>query len=160
MLAQAARFFGAEAALPRYLFCEMSGWRFKLLYDGACPLCRREARFLQKRDRRGRLAFEDIAAPGFDPAVYHTTREALMGVIHGVFPDGRIVCRMEVFREAYRAVGLGWLLAPTGWPGLRRLADWGYELFARHRTAIGGIVGRRCESRACVIPRRKPPAAS
>ena len=137
----------------------MSEWRFKLLYDGGCPLCRREARFLQKRNRRGRLAFEDIAAPDFDPAVYQTTREDLMGVIHGVFPDGRIVCKVEVFREAYRAVGLGWLLAPTGWPGLRRLADCGYEWFARHRMAIGSFFGRKCESGACGISRRKPPAA-
>ncbi|MEI9864440.1 MAG: DCC1-like thiol-disulfide oxidoreductase family protein [Limisphaerales bacterium] len=27
----------------------MNEWRFKLLYDGDCPLCQREARFLQRR---------------------------------------------------------------------------------------------------------------
>jgi len=48
----------------------MDFWRFKLLYDGKCPLCRREASFLQKRNRPGWLTFEDITAPGFDPAVY------------------------------------------------------------------------------------------
>ena len=126
-----------------------NSWRFKLLYDGGCPLCRREARFLQNRNRHGWLAFEDIAAPGFDPAVYRTTREELMGVIHGVFPDGRIVRKLAVFREAYRAIGLGWLLAPTGWPGLRWLADRGYEWFARNRIFIGGLFGRACESQTC-----------
>jgi predicted DCC family thiol-disulfide oxidoreductase YuxK len=130
----------------------MNAWRFKLLYDGDCPLCRREALFLQRRNRQGRLAFEDIAAPGFDPAAYHTTREELMGVIHGVFPDGRMVKKMEVFREAYRAIGLGWLLAPTGWPGLRRLADCGYEWFARNRVAIGRRLGRNCETGTCPAP--------
>jgi predicted DCC family thiol-disulfide oxidoreductase YuxK len=55
----------------------MNDWRFKLLYDGECPLCRREARWLQSRNRRDLLAFEDICAPGFDPALYHTTREEL-----------------------------------------------------------------------------------
>jgi predicted DCC family thiol-disulfide oxidoreductase YuxK len=129
----------------------MNQWRFKLLYDGECPLCRREARFLQARNRHGRLAFEDITAPGFDPAVYHTTRENLMGVIHGVFPDGRMVQRVAVFREAYRAVGLGWLLAPTAWPGLSWLADLAYQWFARHRLAIGKFFGRDCESGACAI---------
>jgi len=89
----------------------MREWRFKLLYDGECPLCLREVRFLNKLNRHGLLAFEDITAPGFDPQIYGTTREELMGVIHGVFPDGRMVRKMEVFREAYRAVGLGW---PTG----------------------------------------------
>lgn len=139
----------------------MNQWRFKLLYDGDCPLCQREARFLQKRNRHGWLAFEDIAAPNFDPAVYHTTREELMGVIHGVFPDGRMVQKVEVFREAYRAIGLGWLLAPTGWPVLRWLTDRSYEWFARHRLGIVKIFGRTCETGTCaVIPPANQPAIS
>ena len=133
----------------------MNNWRFKLLYDGECPLCRREAHWLQSRNRHGLLAFEDICAPGFDPALYHTTREELMGVIHVFFPDGRIVRKVEVFRQAYRAVGLGWVLAPTGWPGLRWLADRGYEWFARHRIQIGRIFGRKCNSGSCEVAQGK-----
>jgi predicted DCC family thiol-disulfide oxidoreductase YuxK len=135
----------------------MNQWRFKLLYDGECPLCRREARFLGNRNRNGSLVFEDISAPEFDPAVYHKTREELMGVIHGVFPDGRIVKKMAVFREAYRAIGLGWVLAPTAWPGLRWLVDRGYEWFARNRIAIGRILGRQCDSNTCAMPVSKHP---
>ncbi len=135
----------------------MNQWRFKLLYDGDCPLCQREARFLQSRNRHGWLAFEDIAAPGFDAAAYGTTQAALMGVIHGVFPDGRMVQKVAVFREAYRAIGLGWLLAPTAWPGLRWLADLGYEWFARHRMDIGRLLGRHCETGACAVPLSKTP---
>jgi len=78
-----------------------------------------------------------------------------MGVIHGVFPDGRIVSRMEVFREAYRAVGLGWLLAPTRWPVLRWLSDCGYEWFARNRISIGKWFGRKCDAGNCAIPNGK-----
>jgi predicted DCC family thiol-disulfide oxidoreductase YuxK len=136
----------------------MNTWRFKLLYDGECPLCRREADFLRRRDRHGALAFADIADPGFDPAAYHTTRAELMGVIHGVFPDGRMVRKVAVFREAYRAVGLGWLLAPTCWPGLRWFADAGYEWFARHRLAIGKFFGRNCATGTCAAPAPKPSA--
>jgi predicted DCC family thiol-disulfide oxidoreductase YuxK len=119
-------------------------------------LCRREAAFLQRRNAGGALAFEDISAPDFNPAVYHLTREQLMGVIHGVYPDGRVTSKMSVFREAYRAIGWGWLLAPTGWPGLRWLADRGYEWFARHRLAIGRWLGRKCERDACAGPTSKP----
>jgi len=133
----------------------MNHWRFKLLYDGDCPLCRREARFLEKRNRNGWLAFEDIAAPGFNPALYGATQEELMSVIHGVFPDGRLVQRVAVFREAYRAIGLGWVLAPTAWPGLRWLADRGYEWFARNRMGIGKWLGRGCDSAACVPAQSK-----
>ena len=78
-----------------------------------------------------------------------------MGVIHGVFPDGRLIQRVFVFREAYRAVGLGWVLAPTAWPGLHWLADLGYEWFARNRMAIGKLFGRPCDSETCINPRPK-----
>ena len=135
----------------------MNDWRFKLLYDGECPLRLREARWLRGRDRRGHLAFEDICSHSFDPAIYHKTHEELMGVIHGVYPDGRIVCKLAVLREAYRTIGLGWLLAPTGWPGLRWISDRGYEWFARNRIAIGRIFGRKCDSGSCDAADRKSP---
>ena len=54
-------------------------------------------------------------------------------------------------------IGLGWLLAPTGWPGLRWLFDHGYEWFARNRIAIGRIFGRKCDSGVCdVVGGKKP----
>jgi predicted DCC family thiol-disulfide oxidoreductase YuxK len=132
----------------------MSEWGLKLLYDGQCPFCRREARWLQRRDRHGRLVFEDITAPDFDPSRYGVTSEEVMGVMHGVFPDGRIVRKVEAFRQAYRAVGLGWLLAPTGWPVLRWICDWLYWLFARHRVWLGRIVGGSCATGKCDVSAR------
>jgi predicted DCC family thiol-disulfide oxidoreductase YuxK len=129
----------------------MSDWQFKLLYDGECPMCRREANWLRRRSRDGRLVFEDISAPDFDAARYGLTNAQVMGVMHGVFPDGRIVTKVEAFRQAYQLVGLGWVLAPTRWPLLRNLADWGYEWFARNRVVIGRWLGSRelCESDRC-----------
>ena len=142
----------------------MSEWRFKLLYDGHCPMCRREVQWLQRRNRDGHLAFEDISAPGFDPSRYGITHEEVMGFMHGVFPDGRIVRKVEVFRQAYRAVGLGWLLAPTGWPVLRWISDWSYGMFARHRVSIGRFLGGdSCEPGICDVATRAktdPPGAA
>ena len=105
----------------------------ELLYDGACPLCSREVATLRRRDRAGRIALTDIAAPGFDPGRYGLDRDRVMRRIHGVLPDGRVVEGMEVFRRAYAAVGLGWLVAPSRWPGIGRLFDRAYEVFARNR---------------------------
>ena len=48
--------------------------RLKLLYDGECPFCRREVEWLRRRDHEGKLALEDIADPGFDPAQYGLSR--------------------------------------------------------------------------------------
>ena len=133
----------------------MSEWKFKLLYDGQCPMCRREANWLRRRSRDGQLAFEDISTPDFDPSRYGLTHEQVMGVMHGIFPDGRIVTKVAAFREAYRLVGLGWLLAPTGWPGLRGLANWGYEWFARNRVSIGRFFGGdQCENGRCDVSAR------
>jgi predicted DCC family thiol-disulfide oxidoreductase YuxK len=133
----------------------MNEWKFKLLYDGQCPMCRREANWLMRRNRAGHLAFEDISRPEFDPARHGLTHSQVMGVMHGVFPDGRIVTKVEAFRQAYRLVGLGWLLAPTGWPGLRGIADWGYERFARNRVVIGRFFGGdQCETDRCDVSRK------
>lgn len=137
----------------------MNKWRFKLLYDGECPFCLLEVRWLQRWNRHGHLAFEDVSSPDFDSTQYRTTREELLGVIHGVFPDGRIVRKVEVFRQAYRAIGLGWLLAPTGWPVLRWIFDGLYAVFARYRVPIGRVFGRSCASGTCHVPNRKPPHA-
>ena len=127
-------------------------WQIKLLYDGDCPLCSREIRFLERRDRgRGRIQLEDIAAPAFDPGVYGLDASQVMARIHGVLPDGTVVEGVEVFRRAYAAVGLGWLLAPTRWPGLRGLADRGYRMFARNRLRWTGR-SAACERGACQKP--------
>jgi predicted DCC family thiol-disulfide oxidoreductase YuxK len=132
----------------------MSEWRFKVLYDGECPLCRREVDWLKRRDKYGRLACEDISAPGFDASRYGVAREDAMGVMHGVFPDGRLVRKVEAIREAYRTVGLGWLVAPTGWPVFRSFFELLYALFARYRMPIGRLFGRRCDAGKCDVASR------
>jgi predicted DCC family thiol-disulfide oxidoreductase YuxK len=127
-------------------------WRFKVLYDGECPFCRLEARWLGHLGRTGSLVLEDIATPDFDPSRYGTTLPALMGSLHGVFPDGRQTTGMETFRQAYSAVGLGWIAAPTGWPVLRVFFDLLYRLFARYRVKMGRLFGRSCAGDRCGLP--------
>ena len=112
-------------------------WQLRVLIDGECPLCRREGRFMERLDAgRGRLIIEDITRPDFDPAAYGVTMDQLIGAIHGVLPDGKLVTGMEVFRRAYRELGMGWLLAPTGWHILRPAFDAFYRWFARNRLRI------------------------
>lgn len=126
-------------------------WQIRVLYDGECPLCTREIRFLERCDRgRGRVDFEDIAAPAFDPTVYGLDTDALMARIHGVLPDGSVVEGLEVFRRVYAGVGLGWLVAPTRWPILRSVTELAYRVFASNRLRWTGRAPR-CESTVCEV---------
>ncbi len=124
---------------------------FTILIDGACPLCRHEANLLRRLDRgRGRLDLIDIASPRFEPAGLGVTLDQVMGSIHGLTRDGRLVWGVEVFRRAYAAVGWGWLWAPTGWPILRPVFDAAYGWFARRRLWLTGRQ-RRCDVGTCRV---------
>jgi predicted DCC family thiol-disulfide oxidoreductase YuxK len=111
-----------------------------LLFDGACPLCRREVETLRSRDQgNGRICFVDIDAPDDDPAAHGgiSYREA-MGRIHALGADGRVIVDVAAFREAYRLVGLGWLYAPTTWPWLKPVVDGIYGHWAAWRLKLTG----------------------
>ena len=121
------------------------------LHDGECPLCAREVAMLRRLDRgRGRLAFDDIAAPAFDASRYGRSQAELMARIHGLLADGTVIEGVEVFRRAYAAVGLGWLVAPTRWPLLRPLSDAAYRWFARNRLRLTGR-NEACATDRCSV---------
>lgn len=130
----------------------MSAYPLRILVDGECPLCAREGRVLERLDNgRGRLILDNIAAESFDPTSYGLTHDAVMGAIHGVLPDGSVVVGMEVFRRAYRAVGLGWLLAWTAWWPMRPMVDRFYRWFAKNRMRLTGRGDACCDTGRCRI---------
>ena len=107
-----------------------------LFYDAACPVCALEMDHLRARNAAGRLVFVDISAADFEPARWGFTRSELDAEIHAIGADGVVHRGMRVLREAYAAVGLGWVLRPTGITLLRPIFDSAYRHFARHRRAI------------------------
>jgi predicted DCC family thiol-disulfide oxidoreductase YuxK len=115
---------------------------------------------LRRLDKRARIEFEDIASPGFDAARYGLDQQGVMARIHAVLPDGSVIEGMEVFRRAYGAVGLGWLLAPSRWPGIGRLFDAAYRSFARNRLRWTGRAQPECEAGHCEAAPRPAPRGS
>ncbi|HEY9887012.1 MAG TPA: DUF393 domain-containing protein [Candidatus Obscuribacterales bacterium] len=115
-------------------------WQIKLLYDGDCPLCLREVNFLRKKDAgRGRVQFVDIADDGYDPAEHGGVDFATaMGRIHAVLADGTVIKNVEVFRQIYSILGIGWLYAPTRWPLIGPMVDALYDLWADWRLKMTG----------------------
>ncbi|MGB3203016.1 MAG: DUF393 domain-containing protein [Nodosilinea sp.] len=128
------------AATPAAAAQNATAWKIKLLYDGDCPLCLREVNFLRKKDNgRGLVAFSDIAADDYRPEENGGVDFATaMGRIHAVLPDGTTIKNVEVFRQVYKALGIGWIYAPTAWPIIGPLVDWVYGLWANWRLAVTG----------------------
>jgi len=120
----------------------------KIYYDGECPLCKKEMFFLKKRDRSNLLELVDISSPYFNPITLGKTKDQLMARIHGMLNENNLIEGVEVFRQAYSRVGLGWLLWITKIPVFKQIADLFYVLFAKYRIRIGNLFGR-CDSGSC-----------
>ena len=115
-------------------------WQIKLLYDGECPLCVREVNFLTKKDAgRGIVKFVDIASLDYDlqdnAGIDFATA---MGRIHAILPDGTVIKNVEVFRQVYERLGMGWIYAITKIPVVGAIADWLYKIWADWRLKLTG----------------------
>lgn len=113
-------------------------WQIKLLYDGECPLCVREVNFLTEKDAgRGIVKFVDIASLDYDPKENAGIDFATaMGTIHAILPDGTVIKNIEVFRQVYESLGMGWIYAVTKIPVIGAIADWVYKAWARWRLKL------------------------
>lgn len=108
-------------------------WKFKIFYDADCPICRAEVRWLKRKDKLDNLLAVNISDPLFDAAIYGKSRDELMTIIHGVYPDGHIVSGIDAVIELYRTVGFGWLFIPAKITFIRPFYDLSYRWFARYR---------------------------
>lgn len=116
----------------------------EMFYDGDCPLCMRETRMLGRLDRKKRILFTNIAAPGFDVSSLGKTLDELMAEMHGRLADGTWVTGVEVFRRLYSVVGFGPAVWFTRLPMITQLLDFGYRLFAKNRLRLTGRCGEAC----------------
>lgn len=135
-----------------------SSWRIRVFFDADCPLCSREIEAIRRLDRgRGRVDLVDLSAASFDASAYGLEQAAIEARIHGTLPDGGVVEGVDVFVHIYTALGMGWLVAPARWPGLRTLLDLAYLWFARNRLRLTGRAPAVCEpnpGRRASEPRR------
>ena len=110
-----------------------------ILYDSKCSLCAHEMAFLAKQDKHGRLKFTDIEEENYDENSDINGRvsyEKGMKVMHAVKQNGEIIEGVEVIREIYKVVGLGWLFSWTRLPGIGAVVDQVYKYWAAYRTNL------------------------
>lgn len=121
-----------------------------VLYDGGCPLCRREiahVKGLARHDGGDALCFVDICRDGPD-AVPSSERQALLARFHVQRADGSRLSGAAAFVAMWeRLPGWRWLARLARLPGLMVLLEWAYRGFLHLRPALQRLA-RRLDSKA------------
>lgn len=98
-----------------------------------------EVEFLRKRDIEKKIKFTDLSSPDYDPRAHgNVSFSAGMRKIRAVLPDDSVVSGVEVFRQVYSAIGLGWMFEMTNVPVIGQVADAMYDIWAENRLRITG----------------------
>jgi len=114
-----------------------------VLYDGACPLCRREIgayRSLQPRRSDSPVHFADVSAASCPlPSALPpgTTREQLLARFHVLGHDGELLSGAQAFLALWAALpGWRWLALAGRMPGAAWLMERTYRLFLHCRPTL------------------------
>ena len=124
-----------------------------LYYDGKCPFCASGMKRLGELDKAGKLAFVDIAIPGFDPAHLNASMAQLNLEIYSQTAAGKVLVGVDSLLAAYTLAGRGWLVWPLRVPVLRSVLASLYRAFARNRYTMSRLLGYKappaCEDGVC-----------
>ena len=113
--------------------------KLTFLYDGGCPLCRRETDFLKERDKFKKINFVDINSKDYDPKNYQNISfEKAMSNLHGILNNGNIIKGLDVLAYSYQLIGLGWIYFPIRIPIISNLLKIIYRFWAKYRLQITG----------------------
>ena len=110
-----------------------------VLYDGACPLCRREIgiyRGLQPLQTDSPVCFADVSDAAL-PLPPGTTREQLLARFHVRGRDGQLHSGAQAFLALWAALpGWRWLAMAGRLPGAAWVMELTYRLFLRWRPML------------------------
>jgi predicted DCC family thiol-disulfide oxidoreductase YuxK len=107
-----------------------------VLYDGACPLCRREIGLYKGMRPHTPLCFADVsdAAATLPPG---TTRDQLMARFHVRRPDGQLLSGAEAFLALWATLpGWRWLATAGRLPGALWTMERCYRGFLKVRPSM------------------------
>ena len=113
-----------------------------VLYDGACPLCRREIGVYRGLQPNAPVCFADIsdATQLLPPG---TTREQLMARFHVRSRDGALLSGAQAFLALWAVLpGWRWLAQVGRLPGAAWAMERTYRVFLRWRPALQRLASR------------------
>jgi predicted DCC family thiol-disulfide oxidoreductase YuxK len=120
-----------------------------IFYDGGCPLCGLEIDHLRRLDTTRRLCFEDIQHPSFTKRFPHINVEDASAVLHGQCANGDIILALDVTYLAWSLVGKRHWVAVLRWPLFAQIANFGYQVFAKHRHEIARLLTGKQHCSSC-----------
>ena len=107
-----------------------------VLYDGACPLCRREIGIYRDLQPSAPVCFADVSDAA-QPLPPGTTREQLLARFHVRDADGRLLGGAQAFLALWETLpGWRWLARVGRLPGAAWAMERVYRLFLRVRPAL------------------------
>ena len=116
--------------------------RLTVLYDGACPLCRREIDVYRGLRPNTPVCFADVSDPA-SPLPSDTTREQLLARFHVRGSDGQLLSGAQAFLALWAALpGWRWLALAGRLPGAAWAMERLYRFFLRWRPALQRLASR------------------
>lgn len=107
-----------------------------VLYDGACPLCRREIGLYRGLPSSSPLCFADVSDAA-QPLPPGTQRAQLLARFHVLDADGRLLSGAQAFLALWAALpGWRWLARIGRLPGAAWAMERVYRRFLRLRPAL------------------------
>ena len=112
------------------------GGALTVLYDGACPLCRREIALYRRLQPTMAVRYCDVSHPGVPLPTGRSHRE-LLARFHVVRGDGRVLDGAPAFVALWSVLpGWRWLARLARLPGVPWLLERGYRQFLRLRPRL------------------------
>ena len=107
-----------------------------VLYDGACPLCRREIGIYRGLQSDTPVCFADVSDAS-QPLPPGTTREQLLTRFHVRDAEGRLLSGAQAFLALWDTLpGWRWLARVGRLPGAAWAMERAYRLFLHARPAL------------------------
>lgn len=111
----------------------------KLLYDGECPICKREICILQKKEGQSKIRFVDISSKEFAPFENNNIDyNTAMSQVHAIDGKGNLLVGIPAFAAVYARCQLLVISTLLRIPFIKRVLKPLYTLFAKKRLWMTG----------------------
>ncbi len=119
--------------------------RYRIYYDGRCPICMASRRWVEALAWYGQKEFLDVNQAAHLAQLPPAVRERAMGQMHLRLPDGRVLGGFDAVVALLERMPLLWpLWLLLRLPGMTWLGGRVYSAVARHRYALSRCVGAVC----------------